>query len=438
MTMPSGAHLWKKAKKLIPGGNQLLSKRPEMFLPEGWPSYYKKASGVEIWDLDDQRYIDMSMMGIGSCVLGYANPDVNDAAKRAIDAGNMCTLNCPEEVELAEKLVSLHPWAQMVRFAKTGGEACAIAVRIARAASGRDKIAFCGYHGWSDWYLSANLGNPKHLDGQLLPGLKPAGVPKSLKNTAFPFHYGKIEGLERIVAENKTEIGLIIMEVARNKGIDIDFLKAVRRIAQDIGAVLIFDEITSGFRLRVGGTHILYDLKPDIVILGKAMGNGFPIAAVVGRTEVMEFAQDTFISSTYWTERIGFAAALEVIRQFETNDVARQLIETGNYLRKGLQNIFASEGLKISVDGLASVPTFTIQEEKPLMVKTIFTQEMLKKGFLASTLVYISLAHTKQIVDQYLTEAEEVFQTIARAVREGSLDDLLEGPVCHAGFARLA
>src|SRR3989338_1096085 len=154
--MNSGSVLWNKAKKLIPGGNQLLSKRSEMFLPDQWPSYYKKAQGIEVWDLDDYHYFDMSIMGMGACVLGYAHPSVNEAVKKAVEMGSMCTLNCYEEVELAEKLIELHPWSQMVRFARTGGEACAIAVRIARAASQRDKIAFCGYHGWHDWYLSSN------------------------------------------------------------------------------------------------------------------------------------------------------------------------------------------------------------------------------------------------------------------------------------------
>src|SRR5207302_5965450 len=141
--MSKGQELWSRAKQIIPGGNQLLSKRSEMFLPDRWPSYFKKAQGIDVWDLDDQHYTDMSIMGIGTSVLGYANPKVNEAVKRAIDLGTNCTLNCPEEVELEEKLVSLHPWAEQVRFARSGGEACAVAVRIARGASQKDKVAFC-------------------------------------------------------------------------------------------------------------------------------------------------------------------------------------------------------------------------------------------------------------------------------------------------------
>jgi len=179
--MGKSQELYRKAKKIIPGGTQLLSKRPEMFLPELWPAYYDKAKGCEVWDLDGKKYIDMSTMGVGSCILGYADDDVNKAVKSAVDRGNMCTLNAPEEVELAELLLKLHPWAEMVRYARTGGESMMIAVRIARAKSGKDTVLFCGYHGWHDWYLSSNLADEKSLDGHLLPGLNPLGVPRALK-----------------------------------------------------------------------------------------------------------------------------------------------------------------------------------------------------------------------------------------------------------------
>ncbi|MBZ0305533.1 MAG: aminotransferase class III-fold pyridoxal phosphate-dependent enzyme, partial [Anaerolineae bacterium] len=174
-TMGTGQKLWKRAKQIIPGGNMLLSKRAEMFLPELWPAYFSKAKGCKVWDLDGNEYIDMSIMGIGTNILGYGHQDVDDAVRKTIDAGNMSTLNCPEEVYLAEKLIELHPWADMVRLARSGGEANAIAIRIARAASGKDKVAICGYHGWHDWYLSANLGDDKNLAGHLLPGLEPKG-----------------------------------------------------------------------------------------------------------------------------------------------------------------------------------------------------------------------------------------------------------------------
>lgn len=436
--MNQGVKLWNRAKKIIPGGNQLLSKRAEMFLPDFWPAYYQKAKGCEIWDLDGRKYYDLSIMGIGACVLGYANPAVNQAVKKAINGGSASTLNSYEEIELASKLLKLHSWAEMVRFARTGGEACVVAVRIARAYAKKDKVAFCGYHGWHDWYLAANLADDKSLDGHLLPGLEPNGVPRSLKGTSISFHYGNLKEFKKIIKANKNEIGVVVMEVERHKEIDLDFLNKIRKITQETGVVLIYDEVSSGFRINVGGLHLKYNLKPDMVVLGKALGNGYPIAAILGRRKVMNAAQTSFISSTNWTERIGFAAALETLNQFKKLKVINKVTQTGKYLRKGLEKIFKNTGLKIKIVGLPSVVIMAIKEEDPLLVKTVFTQEMLKRDFLASTVIYVSLAHTKKIADLYLKNAQEVFILIAKAKKAKRLKKLLKGPVCHSGFKRLA
>jgi len=435
--MEKSQDLYRQAKQLIPGGTQLISKRPEMFLPEKWPSYYKKAKGVKIWDLDNKEYTDMSIMGIGACVLGYANETMGNVIKKAVDDGNMSTLNTFEEVELAQKLVDLHPWAQMARFAKTGGEINAVAIRIARAYSKKDKIAFCGYHGWHDWYIAANLSDDKSLDGQLLPGLKPAGVPKVLRGTSLPFHYGKIAELKEIVSKNKNEIGVIIMEVMKSQEINLEFLHQIREIADEIDAVLIFDEVSSGFRATTGGMHMLYDINPDMMTLGKALGNGYPIAAVLGKKDIMEAAQESFISSTYWTERLGFVAALEVIRQFEECDVVDHLKKVDEKIRRGLAKIFTSQEFDIEVVGMPAVPILAIKEEKPLVIKTLITQEMLKKGFLASNVIFVSSAHTEGVIDEYLNNMDEVLSRIASAKKNGKLEDMLEGPVCHGAFKRL-
>ena len=216
MAMGTGQKLWKRAKRVIPGGNMLLSKRAEMFLHDLWPAYFSKAKGCRVWDLDGNEYIDMSIMGIGTNTLGYGNQEVDEAVRSVIDNGNMSTFNCPEEVYLAEKLIELHPWADMVRFARSGGEANSIGIRIARAASGRDNVAICGYHGWHDWYLSANLGEQKNLDGHLKPGLEPNGVPRNLRGTVHPFQYNDFAELESIVDAH--DIGAIKMEVVRNQG----------------------------------------------------------------------------------------------------------------------------------------------------------------------------------------------------------------------------
>ncbi len=435
--MGRSTDLWKKARQIIPGGNQLLSKRAEMFLPGQWPAYYEKAKGVEVWDLDGKKYIDMSIMGIGCCVLGYANEEMDRAVKAAIDKGVASSLNAPEEVYLAEKLIALHPWASMVRFAKTGGEINAIALRIARAYSRKDKVAFCGYHGWHDWYLASNLADESSLDGQLLPGLKPAGVPRALKGTSHPFRYGHIEDLEAIVQKSGDEIGTVMMEFTKYGAPDLEFIRKVRVICDKIGAVLIFDEVSSGFRATVGGVHRLYDIVPDMITLAKAMGNGYPIAAVIGKREVMEAAQESFISSTNWTERTGLVAALETIRQYESYGVAEHTVKVADYIREGLRRIIKKHGLNIDIGGMPSIVVLAIKEKESLEIKSVFTQEMLKKGFLAANVIFVSLAHTVDIADKFFEAADEVLGRIALANRQGNVASLLEGPLCHGAFKRL-
>jgi len=307
MKKNSGVDLWERAQKVIPGGNMLLSKRSEQFLPGAWPSYFKKASGCHVWDLDGNKYTDVSIMGIGTNILGYGHPEVDEVVRNVVNDGNMSTFNCPEEVYLAEKLVEMHPWADMVKFARSGGEANSIAIRIARAASGKDNVAMCGYHGWHDWYLAANLGNSEGLDGHLLPGLPTSGVPRGLQSTIFPFSYNNIDELELLVRTKN--IGIIKMEVSRSEGPQNGFLEKVRALATKNNVVLIFDECTSGFRETFGGLHKKYGVEPDLAVFGKAIGNGYALTAVIGKQEVMEYAQASFISSTFWTERIGPAAA---------------------------------------------------------------------------------------------------------------------------------
>lgn len=436
MRIKKGIDLWNRAKKVIPGGTQLLSKRSEMFLPEQWPSYFKKAKGVEIWDLDNNKFIDMSIMGVGTCILGYADDDVNEAVKEIIDSGSMCTLNCPEEEELAELLLNLHSWADMVRYAKTGGEAMAIAVRIARAYTGRDKIAFCGYHGWHDWYLSANLADDKNLDGQLLPGLEPLGVPRGLTGTAIPFNYNELEELEEIIKNN--DIGVIVVEPLRHQEPRNNFLGNVRKIADEINAVLIFDEITSGWRMNVGGVHKLYNVYPDIVVYGKGMSNGFPMAAIVGKGEVMDMAQSSFISSTYWTDRIGPVASITTINKMLENNVPAHLCKIGNLISEGWRGLAKEHDLKIDIMGIPPLTTFVFDhEEDSQALHTLFTQEMLKRGFLASKSVYVSYSHNEEHVKRYLEDVDDIFNIIKEAIDNDNVYALLKGPVAHTGFKRL-
>lgn len=435
--MGSGQQLYVKAKAIIPGGTQLLSKRPEMFLPDQWPSYYSRAKGVEVWDLDGNRYIDMSYNGIGTCILGAADPDVDAAVKEVIEAGSMATLNAPEEVELAELLCELHPWAEMVRYARCGGEAMAIAVRIARAKTRRDRVAFCGYHGWHDWYLSANLADDRALDGHLLPGLEPVGVPRGLLGTALPFRYNHIEELKGIASQYRNELAAIIMEPIRDHDPDPGFLEQVREIASAIGAVLILDEITAGFRLITGGAHLLYGMKPDMAVFAKAISNGYPMAAIIGKADIMQAAQLSFISSTYWTERIGPAAALATIRKHKRCDVAKHLVRIGTLVQEGWREAAQQSGVELDIGGIAPLGHFAFPGKQKQVAKTLFIQMMLERGFLASTAFYATHAHEDQHVRRYLEAFQEVFAQVTDALERGTVIKQLKGPVAHAGFGRL-
>ena len=434
-TLGTGQKLWKRAKRVIPGGNMLLSKRAEMFLPEQWPAYFSKAKGCKVWDLDGSEYIDMSIMGIGTNILGYGHPEVDAAVQQTVVAGNMSTFNCPEEVYLAEKLIELHPWADMARFARSGGEANAIAIRIARAATGKDKVAICGYHGWHDWYLSANLGDDKSLDGHLLPGLEPNGVPRNLRGTVFPFNYNRYDELETLV--NAHDIGVIKMEVVRNQGPEDNFLHKVRQLATDRGIVLIFDECTSGFRETFGGLHKKYGVEPDMAMFGKALGNGYAITATIGRREIMEAAQSTFISSTFWTERIGPTAALKTLEVMERLQSWDTITRIGLAIRQRWQQLADQHGLKIDHWGLPALTGFTIQSPNALAYKTLITQEMLAKGYLAGNSVYVCIEHTPEIIDAYFDALDPVFGLIKECEEGRDVTTLLKGPVCHAGFKRL-
>ena len=433
--MGKGQELWTRAKRVIPGGNMLLSKRPEMFLPEQWPAYFSKAKGCRVWDLDGRELIDMTIMGVGANTLGYGDDRVDAAVLDTVARGNMSTLNAPEEVELAERLVAMHPWAEMARFARTGGEANAVAIRIARAASGRDGVAICGYHGWHDWYLASNLGADDSLAGHLLPGLDPAGVPKNLRGTVFPFAFNDIAALEAQVATG--QIGVIMMEVSRNYDPSPDYLRQVRALASANGIVLIFDECTSGFRQSFGGLHKLYGVDPDMAVFGKALGNGYAVTAVIGRRSVMEAAQNSFISSTFWTERIGSAAALATLSVMEETSSWDEITRIGRDITTRWQALAARHGLRITTAGLPALTGFSFAGPNAAAYKTLISQEMLARGYLAATSVYTCTAHTPDVVDAYFEALDPVFAMIADCEAGRDVLTLLNGPVCHAGFKRL-
>ena len=436
-TTNKGQRLYSHAKQIIPGGTHLFSKRPELFLPNLWPAYFSKTKGCHVWDLDKNKFTDMSHMSVGTSSLGYCNSNIDNEVKLTVKRGNMSTLNCPEEVELAEKLIELHPWAEMVRFARTGGEANSIAVRIARACSGRDKIAICGYHGWHDWYLSANLSDNSNLEDHLLPGLNPLGVPRELKNTVFPFNYNDIDELKKIIKENP-DLAAVKMEVVRSVEPKNEYLQEVRRLCTENNIVLIFDECTSGFRETYGGVHKKYNVFPDLCMLGKALGNGYAITAVIGKREIMESAQNTFISSTFWTERIGPTAGLATLKEMEKVKSWEIITAKGKTIKNNWRKLASNHNIDIKITGMDALATFIIESDNWLKYKTYITQSMLKKNFLAANVVYTSTKHSNKILNEYFDSLDKVFRKIGDFERGvDSVDDHLISDVCQSAFKRL-
>jgi len=432
--MGKSQELYKKAKELIPGGTQLLSKRPEMFLPELWPAYYSRAKGCKVWDLDDNEYTDMSYMGIGSCILGYADERVNSKVKEAIDNGNMTTLNAPEEVELAKILTTLHPWADEVRYARSGGESMTIAVRIARAKTKKDVVLFCGYHGWHDWYLSANLADDEALDGHLIAGLSPLGVPRGLKGTSFPFAYNDVDEFLKLFEKHKDSIACIVMEPLRNVYPTKEFIDAIHSKTKNSDVVLIVDEITAGWRLNHGGAHLILGLEPDIAVFGKAISNGYPMGAIIGKKEVMSSAQDTFISSTYWTDRVGFVSSIETIKSIKENGVVEHLSFVGELVQNGWSSLAHKHNIDIHVGGIYPLSHFSFEYKEALVLKTLFTKLMLERGFLATTAFYASFAQKEEDITRYLDTVDRI---LSGYIQSGDIESHLDTPVCHSGFARL-
>ncbi len=428
---------YRHAKQVIPGGTQLLSKRPEMFAPEQWPAYYREARGVEVIDISGNRYVDMSLGGILACILGYADPDVNAAVRRRVEFGSMATLQTADEVALCDKLIEIHPWADSVRLSRSGGESMTIAVRLARAATGRDHVLVCGYHGWHDWYLAANLGGTDQLDGHLLPGLQPAGVPKGLAGTTGTFRYNRLDDLDAALAAHAGKVAAIVMEPTRHTPPQPGFLEAVRERADDAGIALIFDEISIGWRLCLGGAHRHFGVSPDMAVFAKSLSNGYAMGAVIGRGDVMQAAQDSFISSTYWTEGIGPAAALATVSKLQRLDVPAHLAQIGRAMMTAWTELGDRHGVPVTVRGPEQLPVMSIDHPDADALATLLIARMLRQGFLASTSFSPTYAHQLRHVVAYRQAAEPVFAELAEAIERGDAEARIGGPVKHRGFTRL-
>ena len=430
--MNKGQKLWAKAEKIIPGGNGLLSKRPDRYLPKLWPTYYSKSKGIKIWDLEKNQYTDMAQMSMGTCILGYANSEVDQKVKKIIDKGINSTLNCPEEFVLANKILRYDKFADQVKFAKGGGEAMSIAVRLARAESGKDVIAFSGYHGWCDWYLATNLKNKNDLKNHLLPGLEPIGVPKKLRGSVIPFEYNNVEDFKKI---SKKNLAAIVIEGSRYFYPSKKFIAEIQKFCKKNKICFIIDEITSGWRSSVGGIYKKLNIKPDIVVYGKGLGNGYPISCIVGKKKYMNYATKSFISSTAWTERVGFVAANATIDYFVKKKVHKHIISIGLQIKKGWVNLAKKNNLKLRVSEIDSLCTFFLEYPNKDELYTLFCKEMLKQKYIASNNIYVSYAHKKKDITKYLITCDKVFGKMFDFIKNKK--KMKKSDIKYSGFARL-
>ena len=425
---------WINNKKIINGGVGLLSKRPDLYLPVGWPTYYSKAQGCFIWSEDGKKYLDFSLMGVGTNILGYADKDVNKVSINKIKSSNSSTLISSDEVNLAKELISAHPWSGKTVFARTGGEANAVALRIARLSNKKKEVAVCGYHGWHDWYLAANI-KKDNLKEIHLEGLNPDGVPSVLGNYVHPFKFNDLKAFKNLLKKN-INIGIVFMEVERNLKLNINFLKEIRQICTKKKIILIFDECSSGFREVYGGLHMKYKVYPDLAVFGKSIANGIPLTVVLGKKEVMDNAENSFISSTFWSDTLAPAAGLATLNKMKKIKSWKKISNTGRKIKKAWKLLSKKHDLKIEIKGIDPMPTFDFVSRKNLYYKNFVTQEFLKKGILASNTIYCCIYHAKYL-KTYLKTLDKIFLKISEFEKNLSISDFLKYPISSVGFDRL-
>ncbi len=430
--------LYQRAGELIPGWTQLISRRADQFANGVSPIYAQSAKGSRFIDVDENEYIDW-VNAVGAIILGHADEVVDNAVKEQIDRGSLYTLNSPLELELAEELCNTLPSAQMVRYTKGGGEACSVAARIARGTTGRDKILICGYHGWHDWYQAANYGVDPESGEYPFAGIEPIGVPRALAGSVIPFTYGNLEMLEALLVEHAGDVAAIMMEPARSELPPAGYLEGVQALAQEHEAILIFDEVSCGWRQAIGGIQSIVGVTPDMTVVAKAMSNGYPMGAVVGSRAVMEPAARMFISSSYWSDNIGLVASLTTIRELKRRDSESRLREIGENLRAGINRAMAASGLSGKCAGLSANPYVALDLPAGVdsrKVSTLFIQEMARRGVHTYMSFKATLAHTDADIAHTEAAAREAFQIIRTGLEQDKLDDLLVADVKKEPFRR--
>jgi glutamate-1-semialdehyde aminotransferase len=415
-----------RARGVIPSATQTFSKGPNQWVRGVSPHYLTHGEGAWVWDADGNKYLDY-LMALGPIILGYRNGHVDEAVRHQVDCGPIFSQMHPLEVEVAELLVNVIPCAEMVRFAKTGSDATTGALRAARGYTGRDHIAYCGYHGWHDWYIGNTTRNK--------------GVPKPVAALSHSFVYNDITSLERLFAQFPDAIAAVIMEPVGVEMPKPGFLAAVRELCVRNDTVLIFDEIITGFRLHLGGAQALFGVTPDLACFGKAMANGYPLAAVVGRRDLMMVFDEIFFSGTFGGDVIALAACLATVEEIKSKDVISHNWRIGENLREGLARLISQHGLNdvVRVLGLPvrSVMTFpNCSENEGLVRRSLVMQECVKRGLLYFCSNNISYAHNESEVRFTLDVFAEVLPLVAAAFQANDFVERLEGLPVEPIFRR--
>lgn len=404
----------------IIGWGQLLSKRVDQFSMDHWPPYFEKASGTKI-TVAGRTFTDLSISGIGACCLGYANEFVDDRVVERIKNGVSTSVNSIDEFECAEKLLGIHPWAESARFTRSGGEALALAVRLSRASTGRDIVLFSGYHGWHDWYLSSNLRDTSTLDNHLISGLQPRGVPSALEGTAYPLQFDCMESISEAFKLYGNRVAAVVFEIARDREASKEWLAAIRQYADDYGAIVCVDEISSGFRHSTGGYHKLLGFTPDVAVFSKALGNGFAISAVIGKKFVMAPGARLFMSSTNWTEGVGFAAASAVMDYYESYDPGKKLIDIGEYFQSMVRRVSDEiPEMGIRVGGIPGLSFWSSSRDDFSLFKTFFTACGIDRDLLVGSRFYPNIAMKMSDIDVY----EELLRNCAHEFLSSDITEI--------------
>lgn len=417
--------LFDRASLLIPRAAQTLSKTPDQFVIGVSPYSLTKGKGAYVWDVDGNKYLDFTC-SLGGVVLGYGQTEVEKAVLSQREKGGIFGLPGDLEVELATELKKLMPFCEMSRFGLNGSDATAAAIRVARAYTGRDHIAKCGYHGWHDWTIATNK-------------LRSRGVPEAVKKMTHEFLYNDISSLEKIFKEYPDQIAAVIMEPVDAEMPQKEFLSKVGELAKRNGAVFVFDELITGFRLAKGGAAEYFGIEPDLVCYGKAISNGEPLSVLAGRRQIMSILDEVFVSFTYAGFLPSLAAALATIKFMRSHDVSKRLWSNGQLIMDGYNNLAKKYFLPTKAIGHACHPVFSFKDEKGednLALKTLFLQETVKRGLLTNCKIFTSYAHRPQEIHQALKIIEEAFGVMAKAMRSGDITNYLEGPVVRARYIR--